>query len=150
MNHVMDRTPRIVTIIGLVFEGLSVIMMGFIAFVFKAYLTVNNQFFVDLLTEDGASTADIDFVFKLYEIIGNVLIVLAVVIGLFFILNIVLFTKLIKGRYSEETAKKVYLYQAIYGGVNLLFNTLVGILYLISGVMGRQGRKDEINVREGI
>lgn len=150
MNHIMDRTPRIVTIIGLVFEGISVAVMGIVAFLFKFYLNADNESLVNLLTEDGASTADIDFVFEIYGFIGNLLIGLAIVIGIFFIANLVLFTKLIKGKYSEETAKKVYLYQAIYGGVNILFNTFVGILYLISGVMGRQGRRDEIDVREGI
>lgn len=65
--------------------------------------------------------------------------------------NLVLFTKLLNGKFDEETASKVFLYQAIYGGVNLLFNQLVGVLYLVSGIQGRQKILNKNKVpREGL
>ena len=73
-----------------------------------------------------------------------------IIITPFVVLNLVLFIKLIKGTLSEESAHKVYLYQAIYGGITLLSNQIVGILYLISGVYGYKGFKEERNIRPGI
>ena len=46
--------------------------------------------------------------------------------------------------------KKIYLYQAVWGGINILFNQVTGVLYLISGVSGYSGHHEEKDVREGI
>jgi len=55
-----------------------------------------------------------------------------------------------KGKFTESQAKKVYLYQAIWGGVSFLFNQVTGILYLISGIGGYNNQKEEVNIRDGI
>ena len=80
----------------------------------------------------------------------GILTILAVVISVMFFINLFLFSKLIKGKYTEEQAKRVYLYQAIWGGINVLTNSVTGILYLISGIQGYNGEVDRIETREGI
>ena len=35
--HIMDRTPKILTIIGLVIEGFSVVLLGIFAMLFRNY-----------------------------------------------------------------------------------------------------------------
>jgi len=66
------------------------------------------------------------------------------------ILNHILFRKLIKGYLTEKQARNVYLYLAIYGGLYLFSNQILGILYLISGIRGYKGEKEETDIRDGI
>ena len=144
--HEMENTPRIITIIGLVFEGIAGLVTGFFALLiqmldrFPGYTESINEMPADEL--------------EAYEIImgftEGILIVLAVVFTVMFIVNLILFSKLIKGGYTEEQARKVYLYQTIWGGINLLMNSVTGILYLISGIQGFNGQVDRIETREGI
>ena len=144
--HSMDNTPKIVTIIGLIFEGLGV--LG--SFVGGLMLSnIENSPFYDLLVMD-TTPSELDEVIELMTWMGGLVYGLAIFTGIFFIVNVYLFVKLMSGKFEEETAKKVYLYQAIWGGVNILFNQITGILYLVSGVTGYSGHKEEKNVRDGI
>ncbi|HKL60860.1 MAG TPA: hypothetical protein VJY66_00610 [Acholeplasma sp.] len=70
--------------------------------------------------------------------------------GIVILINLFLFIRLMKGKFTESQAKKVYLYQAIWGGVSFLFNQVTGILYLISGIGGYNNQKEEVNIRDGI
>lgn len=144
--HEMDRTPKIITIIGLVLEGLGILGLLLTYYIFNSF--GDWSFFT---TENlDVTQAELDQILELYAFIGNIMLVVVTVIAVFFIVNLYLFIKLIQGKFTEETAKKVYLYQAIWGGINILSNTVVGILYLISGVSGRNGHREEQNIRQGI
>lgn len=144
--HDMDKTPRIVTIIGLIFEGLNVAGSLFTGLLLRNFESLP---FYDLAIAD-MSVAEVSEVLDLFAWLSNLMIGLAIVIGVFFLINLVLFSRLMQGRYTEESAKKVYLYQAVWGGVNIALNLITGILYLVSGVTGYGGHKEETNIRNGI
>jgi hypothetical protein len=142
----MENTPKIVTIIGLVFEflGLSGLYVG-------GWVLANFDQFPGVSAESmDIPQAEFNEMMEIFSIFGSVLYVMGVVITIIVLINAYLFIKLMKGNYNEQQAKKVYLYQAIWGGLNLLFNQLTGILYLVSGVTGYNGHKEEKNIREGI
>jgi hypothetical protein len=142
--HKMDRTYKIITIIGLVFEVINVFFLTLFTIVVNSYedwFSYNP----DLMTFE-----DYEYLITMFDILKIVFVVVLIIITPFVVLNLVLFIKLIKGTLSEESAHKVYLYQAIYGGITLLSNQIVGILYLISGVYGYKGFKEERNIRPGI
>ena len=144
--HRMERTPRIITIIGLVFEGLAGLTTGITA------LLIN---FIDKLPGYSASLEDLPAdELEALEIMMHFLLVLlivfAIVFSVMFVFNLILFLKLMTGAFTEKQAKKVYLYQAIWGGLNVLFNSVTGILYLVSGIQGYNGEVDRIETREGI
>ncbi len=144
--HVMQRTPKIITIIGLVFEGLAAVVCGIsvLIFTFLDKIPGYSESLLEMQPDElEAYNYIMDFTFI-------ILIVFTIVFSIMFVININLFTKLIKGSLTEEQAKKVYLYQAIWGGISLLFNSITGILYLVSGVQGYNNRVDKIETREGI
>lgn len=144
--HEMDRTPKIVTIIGLVLEGLGAIS----SFVTGLFLVnFENSPLYDIIVLD-VPTDELDEMIELISWLGSIAFVLGIGMTIIFVVNIYLFSKLMKSKFTEEQAKKVYLYQAIWGGINIIFNTVAGILYLISGVTGYSGHKEERNIRDGI
>ena len=145
--HKMENTPKIITIIGLILEGIAALVYGAIAILFLNIDKINglsSALEADMTIEEYAD------LIQMMDFIGNIILALAVIYGIFFIINLFLFTGLISGKYTEEKARKIYLYQAIWGGLNLLSNQFTGILYLISGVQGYNGRKDSVDVRDGI
>ncbi len=146
--HKMEQTPKILTIVGLVFEGLSVTVMSLFAWMLAQF---TDSRLYDLIEQDSTpeEMADVEAVF---DILQTPIIVLAILMGTLLLINLFLFTRLIRGKYNAETAKKVYLYQAIIGGVNMMFNQVTGIVYLISGVMGYGGHKEltKRDIRDGI
>lgn len=144
--HEMDRTPKIVTIIGLVLEGLGAIS----SFVTGLFLVnFENSPLYDIIVLDVPAD-ELDEMIELISWLGSIAFVLGIGMTIIFVVNIYLFSKLMKSKFTEEQAKKVYLYQAIWGGINIIFNTVAGILYLISGVTGYSGHKEERNIRDGI
>lgn len=144
--HEMDNTKKIITIIGLVFEGISVLAIGF-----SIWMLSNFENLPGMSAELAEMPADdYEFMISLFEFLVNVMNVLIFVVGAIFILNLFLFSKLISRKFTEEQAKKVYLYQAIWGGINLLSNQITGILYLVSGVGGYNGHRETKDIREGI
>ena len=144
--HKMDNTPKILTIIGLALEGLGVFGLLVGGFIMRNIGSL--PFFDAELMQ--IPQEDLDLMIDLYEIFGGIMIVIGIITVFIFIINLILFIKLMSGKFTEETAKKVYLYQAIWGGLNLLTNTITGILYLVSGVQGRSGHVEEKNIRAGI
>ncbi len=144
--HEMQKTPKIITIIGLVLEGLAAVACILSAYIFTLLDKIPG--YTESLQEMPADDL------AAYETIMNftlgILVVFSVIFSIMFVINLILFTKLMKGSFTEEQAKKVYLYQAIWGGISILINSVTGILYLISGVQGYNERVDRIETREGI
>lgn len=144
--HKIQNTPKIVTIIGLALEGfaaISAILSAIlIPLLFKSELFLSN---LGEMTSEEIEIFDI-----MIGWMTSIMIVFAVLFTVMFTINIILFTKLIRGKFTEKQAKKVYLYQAIWGGISILLNTITGILYLVSGVQGYNGHVDRIETREGI
>ncbi len=145
--HKMENTPMIITIIGLVMEGIAVVVLAGTS-IFM--LSIKNMVGFRNAIEADLSQEEYLEMIKWMDWIGYFILVMTIVLGVFLILNLYLFPRLMKGKYTEEQAKKIYLYQAIWGGINLVMNQITGVLYLISGVQGYNGRKDIIDVRDGI
>lgn len=143
--HTMQKTPKIITIVGLVLEGIGALSTLGGAYFVSLHRKIEN--FAEIMEMTQEEYEEFIFVF---DFLSNFLYVLGGIILIIFIVNLILFSKLIQGKFSEETATKVYLYQAIWGGINIIFNTVTGILYLISGVQGYNGTEDMPEVREGI
>lgn len=144
--HTMDNTPRIITILGLVLEGVSLIGIALVV------LFLNLSGTTALFTPESMdiSVSEFNEFMKVFNIIINVFYGVFIVYFVMFIINLYLFIPLINGKCTTDKARKIYLYQAIWGGISLLGNTLVGILYLVSGVQGRNGYREEKNIRDGI
>lgn len=144
--HVIDNTKKNITIIGLGFELLNI--GGFIVIIWM----MNHIELISWFNEDLESMSPEDFA-ALNDLLGffvNILYVVLTIICVVVLFNIFIFSKLIRGKFTEKQAKNVYLYQAIWGGINLLSNQITGILYLVSGIGGFNGQKEEIDIREGI
>ena len=144
--HEMQNTPKIITIIGLVLEGLAGVVTLLSAILIK-YIDRIPGYAESLQDMTADELEAYNFIMALSF---GMLIVLAIIFIVMFVINLFLFTKLMKGNFTEEQAKKVYLYQAIWGGISVLINTITGILYLVSGVQGYNGQADKIDTREGI
>lgn len=147
VNVEVHQTTKTTTVLGLVFEGFGLLMMilGLVFLQLLSTLSVN-----DLMAE-GLSQGDAQIVLLAGAVLRLVLLVLTFIVSLFFMVNLWLFSRLVKQHYDYETAQKVLLYQAIYGGFNMLFNQIAGVLYLISGITGRQSLKvPQETVREGL
>lgn len=144
--HTMDRTPKIITIIGLIVEGFGAVGMFFAAFILRLFTNVD--FFLEL--DPTIPVEELDFVIKLYTILADVMVVMGIIIASMVAVNIFLFVKLMRGKFDEKAARKVYLYQLIWGIFNLFFNTITGILYIVSGYQGRNNKREMVNTREGI
>lgn len=144
--HTMERTPKIITIVGLVMEGLAALVTGVSAILFSMIDRIPGYSESLLeMTPDELEAYEFIMDFTLW-----ILVVFAILFTVMFIINITLFTKLIKGNFTKEQARKVYLYQAIWGGICVLINTVTGILYLVSGIQGYNEQVDRIETRDGI
>lgn len=144
--HKIENTPKKITIIGLVFEGLA----GFVYTGMAILFSYSDNMIEFLKKVDEMTTEEEEFLVIMMNWMSGLFIVLAVLFVVMFFVNLYLFTKLIKGLYTDAQAKKIYLYQAIWGGINVLLNTVTGILYLVSGIQGYNGQVDQIDIREGI
>lgn len=144
--HTMNDTPKILSIIGSVFDFLGVISLAFTAYIFKFIFT--EDFFDGLVAPE--EMGEIQEIVELYQVIGNVMIVFAMIIGLVFIINLIVNLKLIRGKLTEQQAKKAYTYQLFIGVVLILLNTIAGIVYIVSGIKGRDNEPDRIDTRAGI
>ncbi len=144
--HEMDNTKRIITIIGLVFEFIAVL-----GIIFGIWFFDNFESIPGMQAElDAMSASEYEIMMWWFDLIIDVVYVMIVVMIIALFVNIVLFSKLMKGKFDDQQAKKVYLWQAIWGAINLLSNQITGVLYLISGVGGYNGHKEETDIRDGI
>lgn len=134
----MKPVVKNLTLIGLIFEGVSLLFLLFILFLSYQPWVIN------LLESELAQ----DVVWL--DLIRAFMIFVTVIATLLFSLNLYLFTPIIKGEQTKNTSSK-FLYQAIYGVINLAFNQILGIIYLASGILGyNQLEKDKNPVREGL
>ena len=131
--HQVEDTSKISTIIGLIIEGLGMFFMLSMAAMINLMDAIDEQFFL----EEGFTESETEMLLNFVDILGIVLLVLGGVLLIVFMVNLVLFNKLLNGKFDIETAKKVYLYQIIWGAIILFFNQISGILYLISGIKGK-------------
>ena len=144
--HKMENTPRIITIIGLILEGVAALVTTLTAILVSLIDKIPG--YTESLEELPADELQaLEFMMGFLLVL---LIVLAVIFSVMFLINLILFTKLMRGGFTEEQARKVYLYQAIWGGISIVLNSVTGILYLISGIQGYNGEVDRIETREGI
>ncbi len=142
----VENISKITSIIGLVFEALGMLAaIGFGIFLFNM-----PSFFEEIIRAENLPASQEDFLFTMLQIISIVLIVLGSILIIVFFVNLYLFTRMIAGKLNESTLRKVLVYQAIWGGISLAFNQLVGILYLISGLSGLNKFEKKENVREGL
>jgi len=133
--HRPDNVSKIATIVGLVLEGLSLVM-SFLGVLFISWLRrADMEFFYNL---------DPDFPEEFFEFLSPVLsiafivsVVMTVLLTIIFVVNVILFSKLLRNRFQTSHSKRVYIYQIIWGAINLLMNQLVGLAYLISGINGQ-------------
>ncbi len=134
----MTNTVKNLTLIGLILEGLFLII-GVIL------LIVLFQPDVVMAIENALGTES-----EFFPLLRGFLIFVVMVASGFFIFNLIVFTPITKGTVTSRTGT-VLLYQAIYGAVLLSFNQVVGLTYLISGILGRNKHERDIeNVREGL
>lgn len=146
----MTKVPssaKTLTIIGLVIEGLSLLFLGGVTLLISSVPDLIEET-VYLLVEN---VMEFNYWMDLIPFFRGLLIVILVIMILAFVVNLFLFIPSISEKKSKNFTSNVFLYQAILGGFYLLSNQLLGIIYLIAGIIGRnQLEKDIENVRDGI
>ena len=143
--HTMESTNKTITIIGLCFEAISLLFLWALV-----YLFLNFEELLPFSSSWEISYIEYLDVIEFFDSFGMIFIIISAVFSIFILFNIVVFTKLIRGKFKEKTAKGFYLYQAIYGGLSLSSNQIVGILYLVSGIRGYKGEQEVKDIRTGI
>ena len=144
--HKMQNTPKILSIIGSAMDFLAVFGVGISAYMFIYIFT--EDFFERLIGPEEID--EIREVVEIYQTIGNIMFVLMIILLAIFVINLIVNLRLILGRLTEQQAKVAYTYQLFIGIVLILLNTVAGIVYIISGVKGRNEEPDKIETREGI
>ena len=132
--HQMGSTSKMLTIVGLVVEGLAILFFTTGTIIFRAIAQTPKE---DLIGS-GWSELDAQVLLAFSAPFSIVLMVLGILITVMFVINVVIFRRLMKELFTEKQAKRVYMYQAIWGGVCILFNTITGVLYLISAVKSQE------------
>jgi|GEM_PF-528717 len=150
MKTTTNRISKATTIIGLVFEGLSLAAIAFATSLLAILYRADKADVEEILVDANLTTAEIEEFMDLFGTFQGwipfllvPMIVFGLVLFVIFLVNLVLFTGVLRSRYSVDKAGKIYLYQAIWGAINLLFNQLLGILYLVSGIQGRSQMNEE-------
>ncbi|MFW6299193.1 MAG: hypothetical protein ACOC14_05875 [Bacillota bacterium] len=131
--HKPEEASRIGTVIGLVFDGIGMFSMLAVS----AAVNVAEIFTTDLFMDEGLTQSEAELMIDIMDVLGGVFFVIGGVFLFVFMVNLVLFTKLLNGRFDNETASKTYLYQIVWGAINLIFNQIAGVAHLISGIKGR-------------
>ncbi len=127
-KYFVSSTTSICTKIALILDSVStltmVVFLCFLEPIVSALETTFNKY-------DGN-----DFIVNsdYYDLIQVFLIVVTTLSVVFLIFNIYFFMKLINKKVSVETAKKISVYQVVFGAISLGANTISAILYLISGM----------------
>ncbi len=128
--HRMEGTPKLLTTVGLVIEFLAFILFIVLTIVANIVAAIPKA---DLIARNW-SEYDADIFLQTTSVFSNVFLAISILIGVMLIVNLVLFIGLMKGRFSGKKVKAIYVYQAIWGAISLTFNTITGVLYLISAV----------------
>ncbi len=133
-RHVIENESKVPTLAGLLIEGFSNIIALFVAIV--VFLIIQTGVIEDL-TESWQGMQEPLLIRLIVRVYQTGMFFVLIVTWAIFIINLWLFTSLIRGRYSNIQASKVYTYQLIYGLIILLINPLLGILYCFSGYKGK-------------
>ncbi len=126
------RISKVTTVTGLVFEGLGLLAIVLALVVLIVLMGQGRDLFLDQELTEG----QVDMILLVINVLIVILFVIGFLVLVFFVVNLYLFTRLLQGRFTPEQAKNVHLYQAIWGGVNILFNQIAGVLYLVSALSG--------------
>ncbi len=136
---------RACTLVGLIFEGLGLIGL----FIAGFFLLNPPQVLINAILEENLPDNQQSLLFFLFDLMGITSVVLGFIVMVVFVINLYLFSGLLKGKFTEEKMKQIALYQAIWGGINLVFNQLTGVLYLVSGIVALN-QNDKEQTREGL
>ncbi len=134
--HHMEDAPRMLTIVGLVVEGLALLVFIAATIIANIVSAIPKE---DLL-ESGWLAQDVDIFLQTATVLVTIFMAIAILLGIMFTVNVFVFRRMMKGQFTESQAKYVYLYQAIWGGISLTFNTITGVLYLISALQTHSKR----------
>lgn len=134
----MSKTVRNLTLAGLIIQALSLIGLFTITI-----LSFQPAVITFIQTELGNEA-------MWFGVIRTILLISFSLSIVFFILNAYLFIPIIQGKVVPNLSSK-FLYLAIYGVLNISFNQLMGIIYVIAGIMGYNHiEKEENPIRDGI
>lgn len=143
----IPSSSKVLTIIGLVIEGLSFLAMLGITLLFSRI----PAWFEETILLFSEDVLEFNQIMNGIPFIRVLLILFSVFISILFIINLIFFIPTILGKKSQTFTSNVFLYQAILGGISLFTNQLLGAIYLISGIIGRNELEKNIeNVRDGI
>lgn len=143
----IPSSSKVLTIIGLVIEGLSFLAMWGITLL----LSRIPAWFEETILLFSEDMMEFNQIMNGIPFIRVIVILFSVFISILFIVNLIFFIPTILGKKSETFTSNVFLYQAILGGISLFTNQLLGAIYLISGIIGRNELEKNIeNVRDGI
>lgn len=143
----IPSSSKVLTIIGLVIEGLSFLAMLGITLLFSRI----PAWFEETILLFSEDVLEFNQIMNGIPFIRVMVILFSVFISILFIINLIFFIPTILGKKSQTFTSNVFLYQAILGGISLFTNQLLGAIYLISGIIGRNELEKNIeNVRDGI
>ena len=127
-NYVVSNVTKICTTIALIFDGISVITLTF--------LIVYFQKLFDLIIEDlNMYPSNVKNQIMEYQDLFRGLVIIGTILSsIFLVINLILFIKLINKKVSLKAAKRITIYQIIYGVISISGNSISAILYLISGI----------------
>lgn len=134
----MNKMVRNLTLAGLIIQALSLIGL------FTILILSFQPAVITLIQTELGNEA------MWFGVIRTILMVSVSLSIVFFTLNTFIFVPVIQGKSVPHLSGK-FLYLGIYGAVNLTFNQLLGLIYLIAGIMGyNQIEKEENPIRDGI
>lgn len=144
--HKMENTPKTLTLIAMVFEGITVpfAILGF--YIYKTFFNI--EFLESYLPSQDLG--EIEMVLGFYDFSMYAMLILAGLLFIVFIINMIFLRKLMNGKCSEEEASKLYTYQLIIGIVEIFVNTISGVCHIVSAVQGKNRTPDKVEIREGI
>jgi len=138
----LNTTSKTLTIIGLCLEIITVILLLILAF----FLLSMPEVLKDAIRAEGLPDSQEALVFLILDIAGLAVMIWGFVLFVVFWVNLYLFSRLMLGKFTHAKAKSVLIYQAVWGGINIVTNQIVGIVYLVSAIMGLN--KKEFESRE--
>lgn len=134
----MNNTVRNLTLAGLIIQALTLIGLFTITILLFQPAVIT---FIE--TELGNEA-------MWFGVIRTLILIFLSLSIIFFTLNAYLFIPIIQGKSVPNLSGK-FLYLAIYGAFNLSLNQLMGLIYLIAGIMGyNRIEKEENPIRDGI
>lgn len=133
-RHFMDNESKVPTLFGLLIEGFT---NGLAIIGVVVYMILDQSGLLKGLPEMWnffPQTSLLALIMRFYRI--GIFVILSFT-GTLFLVNLWLFSGLMRQRYTHGQAAKIYTYQLIYGVVILLIHPLIGLLYLFSGYKGK-------------